>query len=228
MAQSELINLVRTVVSYPRTTGLTADTQTNTFYVGSDVETDRDDIAAVAGGMVSILTAAMDSLMSSDMFVSPCLVEYFDMLEPEPRIPFVGDDFPLSMNASDESLPLEASMCMSFEGIPLSGVNQQRRRGRLYLPTFVNTITEMASGRVRWTAAQLTALATAGDAMKAHALANNCSWTVYSPKTASETAGSLLDKARAASTYVLRGWLDTEPDIQRRRGGPGGVKTTWT
>lgn len=227
MSAPSLINLIRCVTTWERTTGLSADNQTNTMYVGSDVETDTDDIASVHDGMMDILAAAIDSYLSEDMFINLARSQYFDMLEPEPRVPFADRTHTLSLNSDDLSLPPEVSCALSFQGERVSGQPQARRRGRIYLPTFCTSLTEVSGGQVRWIGAAMAAIANAAEAMKSLALSNNCSWAVYSPTQADATIGTLQAKARAATTYVQSGWVDNEPDIQRRRGNKQGTKTPW-
>lgn len=227
MSAPSLVSLIRCVISYPRTTGLSADTQTNTIYVGSDTEADPDDVISIADGEINQFVDAIDQLLPSSMFLNHVDKIYFDMLDDEPRVPRVITTHTTSLN-NDPSLPLETSMVVSFEGERISGVNQQRRRGRIYLPTMVNTITQDTTDYVRWAGLQTAAVAGAAETMKADLLSASCSWAVWSRTIASATAGSTLVKARAATTYIIGGFVDNEPDTQRRRGGPQGTKTNWS
>jgi len=166
---------------------------------------------------------SFDLRMDSSMFTSPITVDYFDLQEAEPRVPFASQDI-VAGYGSGTCLPLDVSMCLSFSGNVVSGGNRARRRGRIYLPTFLSTMLEEGGNRVRWTAAARTEIALAAStfADTIESGGTDSRWAVFSPTTVAE-GGSLQD----AMTAVREGWVDDEPDTQRRRGTKSSERTVW-
>jgi hypothetical protein len=102
---------------------------------------------------------------------------------------------------------------LSFQGTPLSGTPQSRRRGRIYFGPFrtsgLNTQGRPAAGLI-------TSLVNAGDALLAASdAAANWQWVIWSPTTGLEVG-------------VANGWVDDEFDTQRRRGRVPTARTTFS
>lgn len=228
MAESSLINLCRAEIRWHRTTGVARDDQINTFFVGTDTENFVDLETATIGAIATIRNA-IDGFMSSLLFTGAPLATYytFNMLDAEPRQPQTVADMGAGTLSGAQPLPEEVTMVASFQGVPISGQSQRRRRGRLYLPTF--TVDDLdASSSTIWDPDTIAAMCTMMSDVKDVLLTANCALSVFSRKAASDAGGTLLNQAKAGTTYVQSGWIDNEPDTQRRRGRNGGTKTQWT
>lgn len=133
----------------------------------------------------------------------------YDMSEPEPRVPIYINGSALTPGSGQ--LPSEVALCMSFQGVRVSGENQARRRGRVYLGPLGITVT---GGRPDSTA--ITAIAAAGGQLLSDSdNATNYTWSVYS------ATDDLL-------VAVNNGWVDNAFDTQRRRGISPTSRVTFT
>lgn len=224
-----LQNLIRSQIAYPRATGLSEDTQTNTLHWGCDDPLiDRETMQAAIQTPLDAWLGVLDGFMDSTMFVTPATTDWYDMLDPTPRVPFATVNTALTLT-NVTSLPMEVTCVISYQGAVTSGVNQARRRGRNYLPTFnVSNIAE-ASGRVVWSGSSLGFLEAGWEALMTSVEAADCYLAVFSQTTYNGTAGSPLTRLQDSTTRVTSAWVDNEPDTQRRRGGRTGTKTpiTW-
>jgi hypothetical protein len=216
------MEFIEVKISYPRTSGLVEDTQTNTMHFYS-----LTDSRAALTGFVKVALATLvqtwDALMDSNMFTSPATVDYYDMTDAEPRVPYDNQTIPLTLG-SGTSLPLEVSMCASFTAALSSGAARARRRGRIYLPTFINAVCAESGSRVIFSSGNVAAIASAFTTFKNAIISagTDSRWSIYSPTTFAET-GDL----QASSAAVANGWIDDEPDTQRRRGSSIKTRTTW-
>jgi len=135
----------------------------------------------------------------------------YDLADPEPRVPIQFGSADLTLG-SGGCLPPEVALCLSFQGEPVSGINQARKRGRIYLPFILDSSNTSAARPV---STLITALAGAGeDLLDASAAATDWKWSVYSPTS-------------DAMSTVTNGWVDNEWDIQRRRGRKFTERTTF-
>jgi len=141
----------------------------------------------------------------------------YDMDDPEPRTPAAIGTFDFPVSTSGNPLPPEVAMVMSFQAPPESGINQGRRRGRIYLgPLGVTNLGNdgrPASGRI-------TQLKNAGeDLQDASDAASDWVWCVYS-------RAQVADGENPVS-FVESGWVDNEFDTQRRRGWKATSRSVW-
>lgn len=128
----------------------------------------------------------------------------YDVSDPEPRAPVAERTWNFPVSPSGASLPTECGICLSFQGVRTSGVNQARRRGRVYLgPLNVSTID--SNGRVSG-ATQVTVRTAGEDLLQAAFDATTWNWAIRSPLS----IGGFVP--------VNNGWVDNAIDIQRRRG----------
>lgn len=212
---------VRAVITYERDTGIPADRQTNTLYFSSSVGTAAT-VAADADANLALFVQAFDLYMPSQLFVPTATTAYYDMTDAEPRVPILESTIAMT-NSAVAGLPTECTACVSFQGPIVSGVNQARRRGRLYLPTFDTGTIEHSVGRIRWKPAVTAALATACEDLMTNSGTDGMAWSVYSPTVFAET-GNL----GTAFTPITNGWVDDAPDTQRRRGHVALLRQLWS
>nr|CRY97356.1 hypothetical protein [uncultured prokaryote] len=124
--------------------------------------------------------------------------------DPEPRIPLKRTVFSFATATSGVPMPSEAALCLSFQAGKVSGGNQARRRGRVYLGPFSSTY---LGGDGRPSSGLITIIKDFGDDLLAASIASDpvFTWQVYS--TVNES-----------SVDVTEGWVDNAWDTQRRRG----------
>lgn len=216
--------LMRAQVTIPLDSGLPEDSVVNTFYFDDDEDplAGFEDSAGWAHSMLTTFYQAIDNIIFSDVIGPSATVKYYDMRDPEPRVPKYTDTIALTP-AAIPACPHEVAICLSFRATVASGENARRRRGRVYLGP-VNTAV-VSSGRVA--AGSVTAIANAAAAMEDGYLhpaspGLHCKWAIYSPTT---DATSSIDDA---FHDVDNGWVDNAFDTQRRRGLAATVRTTWT
>lgn len=173
-------------------------------------------------GALQTFYNAVDAQYSNEFSGATPLMRSFDLSEPKPRQPIV-ETTAAAMSTSTDRGAREIACCLSYKGVYLSGISPKRKRGRIYLGPLTRGAVDATNGLfttafvgVIVTAA--TALVTASDASATFR------WVIYSPTT--DTAGTGLD----ADSWdaVTSGWVDDNPDIQRRRSPRTANKTLWT
>lgn len=139
-------------------------------------------------------------------------LKVYRVSDPEPRAPVYVETWNLSAGPSGSTLPTEVSSVLSYQAQQVSGVPQARRRGRIYLGP-LNTTQIGTDGRL--TSTHMGILEAAAETLLT---ASNSSST-WKWATHSKVLGS------GASVY--NGWVDNEPDTQRRRGREATSRTLW-
>lgn len=200
----------RSQTIFHRDTANPADDQSNTMYWETDGGGSEPVEAALIVTELTDFYGAIDQLMPAAFFTNTADVKIYNMSHEEPRFPVLEDTIALTLGTGTPTLPTEITCVMSFHGEFESGVNRARRRGRVFLPTFISAVEN--SGNMEWGATTTTAVTTAGAALINNGVAG-LNWAVFSPTTLGETGS--LDQA---FNDVVEGWVDTDPDVQRRRG----------
>lgn len=215
--------LVRAQVRIPRVNGAPEDDITNTWYFdGDDGNADASYHSAVMT-MLQDFYHAIDGVILSTMLETTAHVTLWDMRDAEPRLPEFEDDITLTLNTG-VNLPCEDSICLSFAAADVSGVNPQRRRGRVYLGPITYDALQQGDADVFVPAGVRSDITTAAAALMAGevlATTGTMKWAVYSPTT--DLTSSIDD----AFNDVVRGWVDSAVDIQRRRGQRAAARTTF-
>lgn len=190
--------------------GLPEDYAVNTWHINTTAVDPAAGMAAFFADLQTFYTS-IDNYLSS-LCEGTLAVRGYNMDDPTPRVPFFIDGVALTVGTS--SYPTEVAMCLSFQGARISGENQARRRGRIYLGPLSPTTGDGATGRP--TTTFRTDCLAAMDTLADDALADpTYAWVVWS-----EAAGS--------GTVVTNGWVDNAFDTQRRRGLDPTVRTSWT
>jgi hypothetical protein len=180
-------------------TALVEDATTNTWHGVAEDDTDAGDFAAAVLTFHKALGAQYSNLIRQNGHI----YKLYNIADAMPRAPIEEGTFNLTTAPSVGSLPTEAAVCLSFQGDPLSGVSQARRRGRVFLGPLSTTMLD-STGHVA--AVQTDYLRDLGAALLT---ASNATlqwyWGVYSP-----TLGTAAE--------VTNGWVDNEFDTIRSRG----------
>lgn len=204
-------------VTLPYVTGLPADVATNTFYVQCVDDEAANDCAALLAtaynttepGAGHAFCYYLSGIVSRED--EACSIKVYDMADPEPRPLIAEQSFTLVENGSDDSLPLEVSICTSFRGL---GPSAPRERGRVYLGPLSTR-----------------ALSSSQTADPNTAVIDAASWLAewfYNEIT--ETPESMIWVVRSSfgtETPVKQGWVDNEFDTQRRRQVEATTRKTW-
>lgn len=216
--------IVRAMVIIPRKTAVPADAVVNTFHFITDDAVTGADTAAIASRLNtfygSVLTPGTDSIhghLSGLLNTAGVRYKMYDLGQAEPRAPIYDEAQTWADTPDNTALPAEVAVCLSYQGLKLSGIPQARRRGRIYIGPLGNTALTFVSGAAascRPSASVMNALAGAGASLSS---ANDAGlkWVVYSP-----TNNSAVD--------VTDGWVDNAFDTQRRRGEGASARTLWT
>jgi hypothetical protein len=158
----------------------------------------------------SSLAAAMASWVERDFEIRT-----YDWTDPTPRVPIVtAQSMPTGSSSGSGNIPADVAMCVTYQAVPPI---TRRRRGRIYLGGLGSNAMQEGGPGVMPT------FSLGGTAFMARALnaciflkGNAVGWSIYS---------------RAANDFydIDGGYIDTEPDTQRRRGDQSGApeRTAW-
>lgn len=140
-------------------------------------------------------------------------ITIYNMADTPPRAPVFQNTFALTSAPSGGPQASEVALCLSFQGVRISGEPQRNRRGRIYFGPLDTTVVD-SDGRPA--SAFVTKLAGAGEGIidDLATAAHGTLWVVYSTVT-----GDLVP--------VTNGWVDNAFDIQRRRGLAPTSRTTF-
>jgi hypothetical protein len=202
--------IYRAMAVLPHDNAIPQDVTTNVFYFddgsapGVPTAATPAAIAAAVSdfynGVEADSGSRIASLLGESIDPSACRVKIYNLTGPPPHVPVY--DQPMQLQAvGTASLPREVSVCLSFRGALVSGVNQARRRGRVY-------IGPLSGGRISYLAGDARPDTNFRRILRAAAvrLIDNpdVNWVVRS--------------GTGAVTVVTGGWVDDACDTQRRRG----------
>lgn len=214
-------------VVLPYYTGIPQDVAVNTFHFDSMDEDVVGNPSLVTDPLKDFYRAPVSpSTSAPGEWISPivsrgvgeCKVKLYNMSDPKPRRPFEIDTFtlPAAIGATD-GMPNEVCVVTSFQGDPLSGHPQARRRGRIFFGPLtksafsLGTVSSMpAVGTVF-----RSSLVNASKQLCIDVRAGGPRWVVYS-----RASGDLVE--------IRSGWVDSDPDTQRRRENGVRNRVTWT
>jgi hypothetical protein len=208
-------HVIQVQVIFENDSGIPRDRTINTFhYVTSTPgsapsSTELDEIQAkltsAYGTAQTGSTNSLASLMSAALS-GVYSMKFYDLHDPAPRVP-IRDTGPLTaLTVGTTALPAEVAICLSYQDLPASGVNQASRRGRLYIgPLASNSVIVSTTGKPSTSANAIVDTVAAVGAFLKLGTASDCVMVVYSPK--------LLQWFD-----FNNGWCDDEFDTQRRRG----------
>jgi len=159
---------------------------------------------------------AGDNLMAPWMRPALASVKAYNINDPIPRAPVYESAAGLGdFRDTVATTALETALCLSFQADPLSGVNQARRRGRVFLGGWASIV----PGGDTTHFPEVDPLITAGIAAAAGTMATGVTsdgwvWVVYS-------------RVNGTGAAVSNGWVDNELDTQRRREVAASARVTF-
>ncbi len=202
-----------------RDSGLPEDRACNTWHFGYTAATLTATVAANMANRIQQFymnqtggTPASISRMLSSELSGTGEVNVYDLADPQPRQPKHSEPLSVNFQPGPDALPGELAVCLSYKALALSGDNQARRRGRIFLGPLAYTV--LAAGT------NATVKEAVRDRIKVAASAllaqNNADqeWVVYS-------------RVDGAGRAVIGGWIDNAFDTQRRRGSAATTRTLW-
>lgn len=213
----------RCQITLNRTTGQSVDDITNTWYFTTgSAGTLTDTQCNVLNDALEDFYQAWDNSFMSNFVSTAGASKFWDMEDSEPRVPVHEDTFTLSSLVSSNQLPADVAVCLSFQGDPVSGVNQRRRRGRVYLGPLVTGIYTAGTGDTEINSGFRSAIETGLTAMIATAATATPAFThcVFS-ETQFASTGNVYDSIAIVTEYSI----ENQPDTQRRRGKAATVRS---
>lgn len=227
--------IIRAQVILRHLSGLARDNAVNTFHFNGPTDEPtlvdlRDSIGRFYYEPLDIGAGVMNSVGKFlANHLGGVMVKLYDVTD-EPAGPpiLVSGEWGLPARAAADDLPSEVAMCLSFEGTPAAGLDQSRRRGRVYIGPLNQGAAGPGPNAVRIpTPGFATTLRMAGSRL-ALEVDDSAEMVVYSRPYAGRGAneefradGTPLPAiaARAGSTVGIdRFWTDDALDTQRRRG----------
>lgn len=144
-----------------------------------------------------------------------CRLTIYDQAQAKPRRPFYDEGWTLAAASGTGKMPLEVAAVSSFQGNRQSGVPQARRRGRHFIgPLTDGTITAGTSSSMPELSTDVRDILSGAAARVVQNGSDDARWCVYS-----RVSGDLVP--------VTNGWIDTDPDTQRRREPTPRARKTW-
>jgi len=206
------MTIVRTQVSFPAASADSEDLVMNTWHFDiTDAHTEGN-CTPVANALDTFYTSLI-TLLNTSITWTNGRIKMYDLSESTPRAPIYDQPFVISGTPSASWLPAELAVCLTYQAVPLSGVRQSRRRGRIYLGPWSSAANSTTSGTI--SSSTYTPVATAATALLvASDSAAGWAWIVHS-----ETA--------SGNSVVDNGWVDNAWDVQRRRGTDATVRVTF-
>lgn len=212
------MSVFRFQLTFPQDSLLPADYITNTFHFenpAAPIITDYDNVRDILADFFTVApTAGGSSLQTylSSTMGSPVAVKAYDLSDPLPRAPVYTSSFTLTA-AGSGLLPAENAVVLSFQARTESGVDQRRRRNRVYLGTWGSnantTLGQVASTQT------LQIQRAAQDMFDAAQASSQWQWVIWSPTD-------------QVAKDVDNGWVDNAWDHQRRRGTKASTRQTFS
>lgn len=155
--------------------------------------------------------ASMDADLSS-LLSGAYTIRAYDRADAEPRVPVVTVTG--SLTPGTDAAPGEVALCMSFQGVTMSGAPQARRRGRIYLGPLAGGVMNLATGRPE--AGTRGRLQNAGDAF------------VTLSKASAQWKWQVWSTVNQSGVDVDNGWVDDSFDTMRSRGNRATTRSTFS
>lgn len=208
-------------VAFRHDSGLPEDVTVNTFSVNTAAETVADAGTDILGRLTTFYTSNNTNhpleWYLSNVLTGVADVKMYDRADPEPRVPEfegvinLGAAFP----GSSTPYPSEVAVTLSFEAAQVSGINQARRRGRIFLGPLNPGAAAFTSGKAKVAPILLADAAVAMARLRSDLITDGYRWQVWS-------------RAGNQGADVASGWIDDALDTQRRRGERATTRTLWS
>lgn len=205
--------IVRAQCEIPMTWQDQRDAVVNTFHFSVNV-VDSSTLSSLTTALVGAYNN-LETWFSAHVAVGPTgSVTYYNLDQPIPRPPLQTDSLGITRThtTGTTALPHEVAAVLTYQALPTAGVNQQRRRGRVYF----GPLDEAATTEGHFEDAFMSSVAAFGVNLLQSSNGNpNWVWVVWS-------------KTGNTNSIVNDGWVDEAADTQRRRGVDPITRINWT
>lgn len=219
---------VQAQVVLPYTSNLPRDVAVNSFgftFTGEG-EPDEDDYGALTTRLEKFyktfttgghrLEEYMSSAISRE--ANKCKIRYYDALSPDPGGPLHEASWTLNDTGGPaNNLPSEVAVCLSFAGDPSPSMPAGRRRGRIFLGPLRSTAMDQTANHPR-----------VGDNLTLTGIQTMV--RLYEDTTGSPAVPwvwSVWSRTASVMVPITNGWVNNEPDTQRRRQPRPTARSTW-
>lgn len=217
--------VVQAQVSIPYFTNIPGDVITNTTHwiyqqVAAPTATEFGQLANLLDTFhTQVQTAAWAP--PNHLNIAGATVTMYDLQQPTPRVPVYTQAIPLTpVNAAAAtSVPCEVAVVLSLTADPVPGIPVARQRGRLYVGGVGALSAGSTSSFPNIGATARGVLAQACEDLLVNAQGFDWQWVIYSP-----TQNAILGQETFDITH---GFINNEPDTQRRRGIEATARTLW-
>lgn len=194
----------------------------NTWHCVTVGATSVVDCATAFVAALQTFYAGVDQYLANELNTYIPRVRVWDYSEPKPRQPVYEVNLS-ALATGTGNLPREVACCLSYKGFYVSGISPKSKRGRIYLGPLYNAALDSSDGSLA--SAMVSGIASAADTLvTASKAAAEYRWVIYSPTLDPNGNGN----DAACWDAVQEGWVDDNPDIQRRRSFAGGSRTTFS
>jgi len=218
--------IIRAEVTFPYTSGIPRDISMNVLHFLLPDDPISDDFVAISDAIIGFYnepqlgsTFAIGELFSAVISrgEDDCSI-VFSNVDDDPELPLLTSNFTLVGVLSDveSSLPLEVAICASIRATPAFPVPVRRRTGRIYLGPLMNETLTLTPGGFPEVGAETRAN-----------ICNAVQW-LASDDTLDVQRLAVYSRVDGQAYEVSQGWVDNEPDTQRRRQMDPTVRTTWS
>lgn len=219
------MTIVRSMVVFDHDSGLAEDRVVNTFHhitatsppSAAELDAIRDQLVA---GYTAIQAPGDSALINafSELLAGTWQIRHYDAQSPPPNVPLRVDTPANFVPGGGAPLPQEVALCLSYKITPpISGVQLQSQRGRVYFGPFG---VAMNGTNGRPTASLRNRVAGFGALLMASG-SSSIDWVVYSPTRDLAQPGLL-----GSDFTVNQIFVDDEWDTQRRRGRKATTRLT--
>lgn len=191
--------LFRAISSKVMQSGIPEDAAQNTWHFQGSFDASIG--AAVTAAWQQFMRDVYGGVPPNPVAQTGHTLKIYALSDPEPRAPVWDVGWSFAASPSGTPLPSETCITISYQGARVSGTDQARRRGRMYIgPLSTGTMTD---GRPD--SATISSMVTAFQTFHAAIATAGVTFVVYS-------------RTNDAGVAVTDGWIDNAFDTQRRRG----------
>lgn len=198
---------LRVLCELNMTSGIATDKVVNTWHVTGPT-TEQDQINLVTAWKNFLL--AIDEMFPETVAAGGHNVKIYNLADAEPRAAIRDEPVSGLTIPAVDGLPSEMAICISYQGNRQSGVDQARRRGRMYIGPLRVSTCDTGYVADSYVTLLINAFTDFVDELGTYGF----TFVVY----------SRMDEA---FVEVTNGWIDNAFDVQRRRGVDPTARTTF-
>ena len=213
------MTILRVQATLNPSSGLPKDGTTNVRYFEVSALRSEAEYIAVATSICDAWQAYFGDIFSffSQLLDGTATYKAYNLDQPKPRTPIYVDTRTIGGVTAGNIMPAEVAVVTSFQANPLAGESQARRRGRNYLGPLKNTVIDASTGLVTTSYRTFVKNAELDFITAISNIVEPTTWGVV----------HAYDQPGQSISYVTNGWINDEPDTQRRRGRTQTTRTLW-